>query len=102
MGSAFRLPIWRNVSFSETVRWLREKNIALVCSDADSKTKHTDLDWTSSVALLLGPESTGLTDDELKAADQTVSIPMHGQVESLNVSVAAGILLYEAARQRSS
>lgn len=102
MGSAFRLPVWRDVSFSEAVSWLREKNIALVCADADSKTKHTDLDWTRSTALVLGPESTGLTADELKTADRTVSIPMHGEVESLNVSVAAGILLYEAARQRSS
>ena len=102
MGSAFRLPVWRDVSFDETVSWLREKNIALVGTDADSKTKHTDLDWTRSTALVLGPESTGLTADELKSADQTVSIPMQGEVESLNVSVAAGILLYEAARQRSS
>lgn len=102
MGSAFRLPVWRDASFSETVSWLREKKIALVCSDADSKTKHTDLNWTRSTALVLGPESTGLTTEELQAADQTVSIPMHGAVESLNVSVAAGILLYEAARQRSA
>jgi TrmH family RNA methyltransferase len=102
MGSAFRLPVWRDVSFSETVSWLREKHIALVCSDADSKTKYTDFNWTRSTALVLGPESTGLAPDELKSADQSVSIPMQGEVESLNVSVAAGILLYEAARQRSS
>lgn len=102
MGSAFRLPIWRNAEFTQVVEWCREREISLVGATAGASVRHTGWDWKSSVALLLGPESTGLTDDELKAADQTVSIPMHGQVESLNVSVAAGILLYEAARQRSS
>jgi TrmH family RNA methyltransferase len=100
MGSAFRLPIWRNTDFAEAVAWCRTRNIELVGTDAQSSLTHTDWDWTRASALVLGPESTGLTDDELKATDQTVSIPMQGAVESLNVSVAAGILLYEAARQR--
>jgi TrmH family RNA methyltransferase len=101
MGSAFRLPIWRHADFTEAVSWCRERSISLVGTDADAHFRHTDYDWTRATALLLGPESIGLTADELKAADQTVSIPMQGEVESLNVSVAAGILLYEAARQRS-
>jgi TrmH family RNA methyltransferase len=101
MGSGFRLPIWRNADLSEMIDWCRERSIRLVGTAAGAKVKHTDWDWTRATALILGPESTGLTEDELKATDQTVSIPMHGSVESLNVSVAAGILLYEAARQRS-
>ncbi|HKV33600.1 MAG TPA: RNA methyltransferase [Pyrinomonadaceae bacterium] len=102
MGSAFRLPIWRNTDFAEVVAWCRAKNISLVGTAAGETMKHTDWDWKRTSALLLGPESTGLSDDELQATDQTVSIPMQGEVESLNVSVAAGILLYEAARQRLS
>ena len=102
MGSAFRLPIWKQAEFAEVVRWCREREISLVGTDADATFKHTDYNWTRATALVLGPESTGLTSDELKATDQAVSIPMHGEVESLNVSVAAGILLYEAARQRSA
>jgi TrmH family RNA methyltransferase len=101
MGSAFRLPIWRDASFAEAVDWLKGKSINVVGAAAHASVRHTDWDWNRKAALLLGPESSGLTTDELKAADQTVSIPMHGEVESLNVSVAAGILLYEAARQRS-
>ena len=101
MGSAFRLPIWRETEFSEAIEWCRAKQIALIGTDADASLKHTDWNWTRATALVLGPESTGLTAEELKVTDQTVSIPMHGEVESLNVSVAAGILLYEAARQRS-
>jgi TrmH family RNA methyltransferase len=102
MGSAFRLPVWRDAEFAAVVEWCRARKISLVGAAAGASVSHTGWDWTAPVALLLGPESTGLTADELKATDQTISIPMHGEVESLNVSVAAGILLYEAARQRSS
>jgi len=101
MGSAFRLPVWRNASFADVVEWCRAKRIRLVGTAADASLKHTDWDWNSACALVLGPESTGLLEEELKNMDQTISIPMHGAVESLNVSVAAGVLLYEAARQRS-
>ncbi len=102
MGSAFRLPIWRNADFNRAVAWCRERNISLVGAAATATMKHTDWNWTRPTALVLGPESTGLSADELRDTDQTVSIPMQGEVESLNVSVAAGILLYEAARQRSA
>ncbi|MCA1576109.1 MAG: RNA methyltransferase [Acidobacteria bacterium] len=102
MGSAFRLPVWRDAEFTRAVDWCRAKTIRLVGTAAGATVRHTDWDWTRSTALVLGPESTGLTPDELKTTDQTVSIPMFGEVESLNVSVAAGILLYEAARQRTS
>ena len=101
MGSAFRLAVWREASFSEVVDWLKQRDINSLGTSAQANLRHTDWDFTRATALVLGPESTGLTADEVKATDQTVSIPMHGEVESLNVSVAAGILLYEAARQRS-
>jgi TrmH family RNA methyltransferase len=101
MGSAFRLPIWREADFEAAVEWCRARKISLVGTDADASLKHTDWNWTDATALVLGPESTGLSAEELQATDQKVSIPMAGEVESLNVSVAAGILLYEAARQRS-
>jgi TrmH family RNA methyltransferase len=102
MGSAFRLPIWRNTDFAEVLAWCRDRSISLVATAAGATMKHTDWDWKRASAVVFGPESTGLTGEELRATDQTVSIPMQGEVESLNVSVAAGILLYEAARQRSA
>lgn len=102
MGSAFRLAVWRDADLAQVVDWCRHRKISLVGTAADATMSHTDYDWTRATALLLGPESSGLTADELKATDQAVSIPMQGEVESLNVSVAAGILLYEAARQRST
>ena len=101
MGSAFRLPIWLGPDYEEVIRWCAERGIETVCADAEATLTYTDLDWTRATALIMGPESTGLTDEETKSASRIVSIPMHGSVESLNVSVAAGILLFEAARQRS-
>lgn len=102
MGSAFRLPIWRDADFDEAMGWCRARGINLVATNVESDLKHTDWDWKRASALVLGPESTGLTAAEVKATDKTIAIPMLGEVESLNVSVAAGIMLYEAARQRSS
>ncbi len=101
MGSAFRLPIWTGRAYEEVVDWCRERGIETVCSDGEADTDYTDLDWTKASALLLGPESTGFTTEELMQADRKVKIPMQGMAESLNVSVAAGILLFEAARQRA-
>jgi TrmH family RNA methyltransferase len=100
MGSAFRLPIWSGPTYDETNEWCRRHDITTVCADVAAETDYTNLDWTKASALMLGPESTGFTAEELIQADQKVRIPMKGNAESLNVSVAAGILLFEAARQR--
>lgn len=101
MGSAFRLPMWSGVEFAEMIEWCRKRGIVAVCADVEASTSYTEFDWAGPSALVLGPESTGFTDDELKSADKRVRIPMQGAAESLNVSVAAGILLFEAARQRA-
>lgn len=100
MGSAFRLPVWTGPAYEETIAWCRQHRIATVCADVDATTSYTQIDWTGPSALILGPESTGLSSEELALADHKVSIPMQGMAESLNVAVAAGILLFEAARQR--
>jgi RNA methyltransferase, TrmH family len=101
MGSAFRLPIWSGPSYDEAIEWCRERDIATVCADVEADTDYTDFDWSKPAALMLGPESTGFTAEELINADRRIKIPMKGSAESLNVSVAAGILLFEAARQRA-
>ena len=100
MGSAFRLPIWSGPSYAETIDWCRQRGIATICADVEATTAYTEIDWRGPSALILGPESTGLTAEELALANQRVSIPMKGMAESLNVAVAAGVLLFEASRQR--
>ncbi len=100
MGAAFRLPIWVGATYDGIINWCRKREIETVCADADSAVSFTDIDWRPSRALIVGSESDGLTPREIESADHAVRIPMKGSVESLNVSVATGILLFEAARQR--
>jgi TrmH family RNA methyltransferase len=102
MGSAFRLPIWTNTSYAAILSWCAERRIGTICADVKGATPYTNTDWTGAKALIVGPESTGLSPEEVAASDFVVRIPMRGQVESLNVGVAAAIVLYEAARQRAS
>lgn len=101
MGSAFRLPIWTGATYAAVLSWCAERRIETVCADVEGETAYTALDWTTPTALVMGSESTGLTAEEASAATRVVAISMRGKVESLNVGVAAAILLYEAARQRT-
>jgi RNA methyltransferase, TrmH family len=102
MGSAFRLPVWSGPNYEEVLTWCRTQGIKIICADAQGVTEYTSIDWTVPTALVLGPESEGLSPEEIKAADQCVAVPMQGKVESLNVAVTAGVLLYEAVRQRGA
>ncbi len=100
MGSAFRLPHRRGLTVAEAIARLRERGVAIVGTAASGGTPYVDADWRRPVALLLGNEGAGLSEALLRQADSVVSIPLVGPVESLNVGVAAGLLLFEAARQR--
>ena len=101
MGSAFRLPLWHGATYEDAVAWCHERGIRTICAVVKAAALHTAVDWTVPRGLVLGPESTGLNAEETALAGETVKIEMHGQVESLNVAVAAAVLLYEAARQRA-
>jgi RNA methyltransferase, TrmH family len=100
MGAAFRLPVWTEVDFEQAVKWCRKHSIQTIGADARATHSYADVDWRRPTALILGSESKGLPAEEVSAADEAVKIPMKGLTESLNVAVAAGILLYEAERQR--
>jgi len=102
MGSAFRLPIWTGPNYSEVLAWCNERGIHTICADAAASKTFAEADWRGKCALIVGPESSGLSSDEIAAANEAVRIPMKGSVESLNVAVATGIILYEANRQRAS
>ncbi len=101
MGSAFRLPIWTEANYSEVVLWCALRGIRTNCAEVEAKRTFTEIDWVGPSALIVGPESTGLSSGEIASADEAVRIPMEGSVESLNVAVAAAIVLYEAHRQRA-
>lgn len=101
MGSAFRLPIWSGTKYPDVIDWCKARGIRTVCGVARGRHNYTEIDWRGSNAVIVGTESTGLTPEEIALADEVVRIPMAGEVESLNVAVATGVLLYEAARQRT-
>jgi len=100
MGAAFRVPVWTDVDYDKAIDWCRKRSIQTICADIGATKSHTDLNWTGPTALIVGSESRGLSASEIALADHAVKIPMKGSTESLNAAVAAGILLYEAARQR--
>jgi RNA methyltransferase, TrmH family len=99
MGSAFRLPLLRQVPSGDARSLARTRGLALVAAARGGRDM-TASDLRRPVALMLGGEGAGLPPGALADADDVVSIPMTPPVESLNVAVATGVLLYEAYRQR--
>ncbi|HRP48213.1 MAG TPA: TrmH family RNA methyltransferase, partial [Trueperaceae bacterium] len=101
MGSSFALPIGVG-SASEVLAALRAANLRVVATTPDATTPHWQSDLRGGVALLLGREHEGLSPWWLAQADEPVGIPMRASAaDSLNVSVAGAVLLYEALRQRT-
>jgi TrmH family RNA methyltransferase len=102
MGSAFRLPHVRVRAAAPVIERLRAAGVRLVGTGKDAPVAHDRADWSGAVALFLGSEGSGLPAEVQDALDARVAIPMASGVDSLNVAVAAGVLLFEAARQRRS
>ena len=87
-------------STSEIISFLKKNNINIFCAALQaSKAYHTQ-DYTNASAIVVGTEATGLSKEWLKNSTQNIIIPMQGEIDSMNVSVAAGILIFEAKRQR--
>lgn len=100
MGSAFRLPVRRGVATEGLIPALRSRGLLTLAAGVAAPLRHDAADLRGPLALLLGSEGAGLPPELARAADLRVSIPLARPVESLNVGVAAGVLLFEAARQR--
>ena len=99
-GALFGVPLVRGEPFAEVTGALRRAGVTLVGASARAGTDMYSFDLTGPIALVLGNESWGLPDATETTLDASVRIPMPGPVESLNVSVAGSILLFEALRQR--
>ena len=99
-GAAETMPYFMVTNLARTLGELKERNIWCIGTSDDAEKTIYDVDLTGPVALVLGAEGEGMRQLTRKTCDQLVSIPMHGAVESLNVSVASGVCLYEALRQR--
>jgi RNA methyltransferase, TrmH family len=99
MGALFTVPVATAASAAEFLAWARKGGVRVAATSARGSMTCWDADLRLPLAVLLGSEGSGLPEDVLDAADLRVAIPMTGTAESLNLSVAAGILLYEVRRR---
>jgi RNA methyltransferase, TrmH family len=99
MGALFTVPVASAASAAEFVEWARAGGVRVAATSARASVTCWDADLQLPLAVLLGSEGSGLPEDVLDAADVRVAIPMTGTAESLNLSVAAGVLLYEVRRR---
>lgn len=100
MGSIYRMPFYRADNLAETLEKLKRDGYAAYAADLAGACHYDQADYTEKTVLLIGNEGNGLSKEMLALADKSVCIPMEGRAESLNAAMAAGILMYEAARQR--
>ncbi len=100
-GALSYLPVCRTSNMKKTIQYLKESGIQVIaCTEKADKALY-ELDFKSPVALIVGSEEDGISNQLLKEADHVVKIPMRGKIESLNVSVATGIAIYEVLRQKT-
>lgn len=99
-GALSHLPVCRVKDMKKTLHFLRESGIQIIACTEKASDMLYDLDLNTPLALIMGSEEDGISPQLLKDADRLAKIPMRGKISSLNVSVAAGISIYEALRQR--
>ena len=102
MGSLFHLPVMEGLSAVGLLQNLKQANIKLLATCLQQSDVYYQANFNCPVAIILGNEGQGISPELINAADACLNIPLIGHAESLNVSVAAGVILYEAVRQRAT
>jgi 23S rRNA (guanosine2251-2'-O)-methyltransferase len=100
-GALTKIPLCRQDNLLETIIYLKNSGITLIGASEKAEQLFYHADFNQPVAVILGSEDTGISNEYLKMCDVTVKIPLKGDIGSLNVAVAAGIILFEAVRQRN-
>lgn len=101
-GALHYLPVCREHSIAGAVRFLKDNGYQVVAASEKAAINYTQGSYTDPVAIVMGAEDKGISPDVLKLCDTLVAIPQFGNIGSLNVSVAAGVMIYEVVRQRLS
>lgn len=101
-GALFYVPVCRERDTVSAVRKLKENGYLVIGASEKGAESYVEADYTVPVAIVMGSEDTGISPEVLRMCDRLAAIPVLGNIGSLNVSVAAGVLLYEAVRQRLS
>lgn len=99
-GALMTIPVCKEKSLTETIKFLKNSGVQIVSATEQAAKNYTDVAYEGPVAIIMGSEDTGISNDNLKISDSLVKIPQFGTIGSLNVSVAAGVLIYEVVRQR--
>lgn len=100
-GALHKLPVCRELNLTSTLRYLKESGFRLIAATEKGDYDYTQADYSGPLCIIMGAEDKGVSYDNLALCDEWVKIPMHGTIESLNVSVAAGILIYEAIKTKA-
>jgi len=99
-GAIFKVPICREHNLKDALIFLKNSGLKLVAVTEKADNLHFQENLSGPLALVMGSEGEGISEAYMKLTDVKVKIPMLGEIESLNVSVAAGVLIYEVVRQR--
>lgn len=100
-GAIYQIPICRSENLKQTFDFLKRSGLRIIaCTEKSEKTIY-ETDFSLPTAIVLGSEEDGISEEYMKLSDAKAKIPLHGKIESLNVSVSAGITLYEVVRQRN-
>lgn len=101
LGTLFTVPVAETTP-QEAIAWLKRRRVRLIATTPKAHTLYTAVDMTGPVAIVMGNEAEGLSQEWLRAADIQVAIPMAGQADSLNLATATALMLYEVVRQRGT
>lgn len=101
-GGLLYIPVCRERDMLTAVRLLHDSGVKIVGATEKGAVPYTDIDYTVPVAIVMGNEEHGISDEVLRNCDELAAIPIAGHIGSLNVSVAAGVMMYEAVRQRNA
>lgn len=99
-GALHKIPVCREDNLKQTIEYLRESGLQVIACTEKASEDYYKLDFTLPVAIIMGSEENGISSEYLKLSDEHAKIPLMGEIGSLNVSVATGVLLYEVVRQR--
>ena len=99
-GALNIIPVCREENLKDTITFLKNSGLLIVAATEKAKNNYTDVEMTGPVALIMGSEEDGISSAYLEMCDVKVRIPLYGEIASLNVSVATGVVLYEMVRQR--
>jgi 23S rRNA (guanosine2251-2'-O)-methyltransferase len=99
-GALMRVPVCRSENLKTTIHFLKASGLHVVAATEKARTAYFEADLNQPLAIIMGSEEDGVSSDLLKLCDESLRIPLQGEIESLNVSVACGIMLFETLRQR--